>query len=478
MTHGSEQRTTAGAPAGAPSARQRRRRTTVLAALGAVVVLVVALALVRDHVFSSPSPVLLPSHPPRAQGYTGDHQDTGRPAPSWSGGVDTAWSIRTFDDNWRASKNAIRSAEFAASGDGRVFTAFEAEVGDGFQVASINVTGPAPVVEWMHFYPHHTDDAALITTDAGLVIADLVIDSSTGESTPAPWADESFMATPRAHVNGTLVVCGSGSCSGWRQDAGPGQWTRQWKASGNGLRPTSPLTPAGSGASTWLLVSSSSAGTVTILDPSTGELRDLPPEQSSGEWGDMQVYAASDGWAVVSADAGQVLTYTPDGQASGAYPYNPDIDSGSHRFALPVGGRTPTAGEVAAFVTTGTAPWADGVLRVLGAQESRPCTTYSFTPTAEGAPTRKATVNHVPYAEPVDGKCAFTYLPRQARVSADGAVLFTASRYDGASLVDLGGSGAFGRAGEARLGPAHWLYDDLVVSADPYGIAAFAPKEP
>lgn len=62
--------------------------------------------------------------------------------------------------------------------------------------------------------------------------------------------------------------------------------------------------------------------------------------------------------------------------------------------------------------------------------------------------------------------------------SADGAVLFTASRYDGASLVDLGGSGAFGRAGEARLGPAHWLYDDLVVSADPYGIAAFAPKEP
>ena len=192
----------------------------------------------------------------------------------------------------------------------------------------------------------------------------------------------------------------------------------------------------------------------------------------------MQVYAASDGWAVVSADAGQVLTYTPDGQASGAYPYNPDIDSGSHRFALPVGGRTPTAGEVAAFVTTGTAPWADGVLRVLGAQESRPCTTYSFTPTAEGAPTRKATVNHVPYAKPVDGKCAFTYLPRQARVSADGAVLFTASRYDGASLVDLGGSGAFGRAGEARLGPAHWLYDDLVVSADPYGIAAFAPKEP
>ena len=72
MTHGSEHRTTAGAPAGASSARQRRRCTTVLAALGAVVVLVVALALVRDHVFSSPSPVLLPSHPPRAQGYTGE----------------------------------------------------------------------------------------------------------------------------------------------------------------------------------------------------------------------------------------------------------------------------------------------------------------------------------------------------------------------------------------------------------------------
>ena len=109
-----------------------------------------------------------------------------------------------------------------------------------------------------------------------------------------------------------------------------------------------------------------------------------------------------------------------------------------------------------------------------GAQESG----YENTQSVPGAPARKATVNHVPYAEPVDGKCAFTYLPRQARVSADGAVLFTASRYDGASLVDLGGSGAFGRAGEARLGPAHWLYDDLVVSADPYGIAAFAPKEP
>ena len=94
-----------------------------------------------------------------------------------------------------------------------------------------------------------------------------------------------------------------------------------------------------------------------------------------------------------------------------------------------------------------------------GAQESG----YENTQSVPGAPARKATVNHVPYAEPVDGKCAF---------------LFTASRYDGASLVDLGGSGAFGRAGEARLGPAHWLYDDLVVSADPYGIAAFAPKEP
>lgn len=448
-----------------------------LAALGIVVALITTVVLVRHRGPSVPTTAFLPSQPPRAQGYTGGRQDTGRPAPSWSAGADTAWSIRAFNDERMPSKTTIRSAEFTTSGDGRVYAAFEAEGSHGFRVASINVAGPTPMVEWMRLYPGTTNGAPLITTDTGLVIAGLVIDATTGQSAPAPWADESLLATPRAHVNGTLVVCGTGSCSGWHQDTEPERWTRQWEASDEDLEPMSPLTPAGSGTSTWLLASSSSTGAITIIDPSTGQLRGLPPEPSSGAWGDRQVYAASDGWAVVSADTGQVLTYTPDGQASGAYPYNPDIDSGSHRFALPVGGRTPTAEEVAAFVTTGTAPWADGVLRVLGAQESRPCATYQFTPTAEGAPTRQTTVSHIPYAKPVDGTCAFARLPRQVRVSADGAVLFTASRYDGASMVDLGGSGAFDGADEARLGPAHWLYDDLLLSADQYGIAALAPKD-
>ena len=488
--------------------RIRRRRLTTAG-------VVLALALAAFYVWG---PFHSPHKPElRSQGYTGTHTDTGRPSPDWTNGTDIAWKL---------DHDIPSAGEYAVMKNGdQVFIVhelYEVSSSDrivlkGSGVVSLDVSGAKPAIQWEATLPR--DSSLRVETRPVLVGEDLFIgehrlDPTTGAASPAPWAgrNRDGQDNPNLAVtivitsrDGVVIACSRRICSGWEKE--DGEWTMRWE------RDSTP-TPLGDyqdcpecGEGTWVILNDRrvfSWGPAPeaapqggrLLDPvaqegriintQTGEVRSLYLDETAKD-GQLELHSTADGWVVADSETDQATVFASDGRPLESFAISASAGTGDHKAALPIGGQTPTSAQLRDFLTTGEAPWAEGLLRARATTANdgaTVCDTLSFTPTGSAHPTRETTASGVFFLQSANGQCGTS--ARNSAISEDHSVIHTWSHHgvDRDTLIDMHGVGLFHTSGtftpvdatKGRYSKAVRVYDDLVLVIDYEGITALTPR--
>ena len=194
---------------------------------------------------------------------------------------------------------------------------------------------------------------------------------------------------------------------------------------------------------------------------------------------------------VADSKTDQATVFAPDGRPLESFLIADSAGAGDHKAALPITGQAPTSAQLRDFLTTGEAPWAEGILRVLPTTEdngTKTCGELSFTPTGSTHPTRKTAIGTSGIAGPGKRDCAIR--ARRPAISEDHSALFLrGDAYGGDdghdAIVDMRGTSLFHTsgttypsAGDALLdgGRSVRVYDDLVLVFSYEGITAFTPR--
>ena len=483
--------------------RIRRRRLTTAG-------VVLALALAAFYVWDPfHSPHKSPRKPElRSQGYTGTHTDTGRPSPDWTNGADIAWQLEDSNDS-----------AVVKNGD-QVILAHELNKHAGTGVISLDVSGAEPAIQWEATLPR--DSSLRVETRPVLVGEDLFIgehrlDPTTGAASPAPWAgrNRDGQDNPNLAVtivitsrDGVVIACSRRICSGWEKE--DGEWTMRWE------RDSTP-TPLGDyqdcpecGEGTWVILNDRrvfSWGPAPeaapqggrLLDPvaqegriintQTGEVRSLYLDETAKD-GQLELHSTADGWVVADSETDQATVFASDGRPLESFAISASAGTGDHKAALPIGGQTPTSAQLRDFLTTGEAPWAEGLLRARATTTDNGatvCDTLSFTPTGSDRPSHESVIPwnyHIVQNE--DGQCFIGAM--NPTISKDHSIIrlksdnalgddFTIDMY-GTSLFHTSGSfkfhGSTGYGTEASA--VIRVYDDLVLVIHDEGVTAFTPR--
>ena len=479
--------------------RIRRRRLTTAG-------VVLALALAAFYVWG---PFHSPHKPePRSQGYTGTRTDTGRPSPDWANGADIAWQLEgrvPLADEAAIVKNGDQVVLFH-EWDGR----------KNIGVVSLDVSGTQPVTQWRGVLPK---DASLRPVIHPVLIGDDVfagafrLDFATGSRALAPWAerDQEANRPPATAITsgyGVVIACSEDTCSGWAKDGD--QWTMKWErdSAPTPLREYEYCSECGGG--TWVPLNDRDVvewgratdpftewGTSSIvvqypkriINTETGEVRSLCLDEAKAD--QFEMYSTADGWVVADSKTDQATMFAPDGRPLESFLIVDSAGAGDHKAALPITGQAPTSAQLRDFLTTGEAPWAEGILRVLPTTEdngTKTCGELSFTPTGSTHPTRKTAIGTSGIAGPGKRDCAIR--ARRPAISEDHSALFLrGDAYGGDdghdAIVDMHGTSLFHTsgttypaAGDALLdgGRSVRVYDDLVLVFSYEGITAFTPR--
>ena len=475
--------------------RIRRRRLTTAG-------VVLALALAAFYVWG---PFHSPHKPePRSQGYTGTHTDTGRPSPDWTNGADIAWQLEgrvPLADEAAIVKNGDQVVLFH-EWDGR----------KNIGVVSLDVSGTQPVTQWRGVLPK---DVSLRPVIHPVLIGDDVfagafrLDLATGSRALAPWAerDQEANRPPATAITsgyGVVIACGEDTCSGWAKDGD--QWTMKWErdSAPTPLREYEYCSECGGG--TWVPLNDRDVvewgratdpftewGTSSIvvqypkriINTETGEVRSLCLDEAKAD--QFELYSTADGWVVADSKTDQATVFAPDGRPLESFAISASAGTGDHKAALPIGGQTPTSAQLRDFLTTGEAPWAEGLLRARATTTddgATVCDTLSFTPPGSAHPTRETTASGVFFLQSANGQCGMS--ARNSAISEDHSVIHTWSHHgvDRDKLIDMHGVGLFHTSGtftpvdatKGRYSKAVRVYDDLVLVIGEEGITAFTPR--
>ena len=478
--------------------RIRRRRLTTAG-------VVLALALAAFYVWG---PFHSPHKPElRSQGYTGTHTDTGRPSPKWANGADIAWKLEgrvPLADEAAIVKNGDQVVLFH-EWDGR----------KNIGVVSLDVSGTQPVTQWRGVLPK---DASLRPVIHPVLIGDDVfagafrLDLATGSRALAPWAerDQEANRPPATAITsgyGVVIACGEDTCSGWAKDGD--QWTMKWErdSTPTPLREYEYCSECGGG--TWVPLNDRDVvewgratdpftewGTSSlmvqypkrIINTETGEVRSLCLDEAKAD--QFELYSTADGWVVADSKTDQATVFAPDGRPLESFAISASAGTGDHKAALPIGGQTPTSAQLRDFLTTGEAPWAEGLLRARATTTDNGatvCDTLSFTPTGSDRPSHESVIPwnyHIVQNE--DGQCFIGAM--NPTISKDHSIIrlksdnalgddFTIDMY-GTSLFHTSGSfkfhGSTGYGTEASA--VIRVYDDLVLVIHDEGVTAFTPR--
>ena len=478
--------------------RIRRRRLTTAG-------VVLALALAAFYVWG---PFHSPHKPElRSQGYTGTHTDTGRPSPKWANGADIAWQLEgrvPLADEAAIVKNGDQVVLFH-EWDGR----------KNIGVVSLDVSGTQPVTQWRGMLPK---DASLRPVIHPVLIGDDVfagafrLDLATGSRALAPWAerDQEANRPPATAITsgyGVVIACGEDTCSGWAKDGD--QWTMKWErdSTPTPLREYEYCSECGGG--TWVPLNDRDVvewgratdpftewGTSSIMvqypkriiNTETGEVRSLCLDEAKAD--QFELYSTADGWVVADSKTDQATVFAPDGRPLESFLIADSAGAGDHKAALPITGQAPTSAQLRDFLTTGEAPWAEGLLRTRATTTDNGatiCDTLSFTPTGSDRPSHESVIPwnyHIVQNE--DGQCFIGAM--NPTISKDHSIIrlksdnalgddFTIDMY-GTSLFHTSGSfkfhGSTGYGTEASA--VIRVYDDLVLVIHDEGVTAFTPR--
>ena len=200
-----------------------------------------------------------------------------------------------------------------------------------------------------------------------------------------------------------------------------------------------------------------------------------------------ELYSTADGWVVADSETDQATVFAPDGRPLESFAISASAGTGDHKAVLPIGGQTPTSAQLRGFLTTGEAPWAEGLLRARATTANdgaTVCDTLSFTPTGSAHPTRETTASGVFFLQSANGQCGTS--ARNSAISEDHSVIHTWSHHgvDRDTLIDMHGVGLFHTSGtftpvdatKGRYSKAVRVYDDLVLVIDYEGITALTPR--
>ena len=474
--------------------RIRRRRLTTAG-------VVLALALAAFYVWG---PFHSPHKPElRSQGYTGTHTDTGRPSPKWANGADIAWQLEgrvPLADEAAIVKNGDQVVLFH-EWDGR----------KNIGVVSLDVSGTQPVTQWRGVLPK---DVSLRPVIHPVLIGDDVfagafrLDLATGSRALAPWAerDQEANRPPATAITsgyGVVIACGEDTCSGWAKDGD--QWTMKWErdSTPTPLREYEYCSECGGG--TWVPLNDlqilrwgpAAAATPQggaffdpvaqeghIINTRTGEVRALHGVNHNHRF---ELYSTADGWVVADSETDQATVFAADGRPLESFAISASAGTGDHKAVLPIGGQTPTSAQLRDFLTTGEAPWAEGLLRARATTTddgATVCDTLSFTPPGSAHPTRETTASGVFFLQSANGQCGMS--ARNSAISEDHSVIHTWSHHgvDRDKLIDMHGVGLFHTSGsfaptdtsDGLFKRSVRVYDDLVLVIDYEGITALTPR--
>ena len=478
--------------------RIRRRRLTTA---GVVLALILAAVYVWGPFHSPHKPEL------RSQGYTGTRTDTGRPSPKWANGTDIAWKL----DHGTAG-----AGEYAVMKNGdQVILALPLRESDRFKVVSLDVSVAKPAIQWDSVVPKAVPrslEPHLVMVGEDLFVGEHRLDPTTGAASPAPWAgrnqdgqDNPELATTIVITSrdGLVIACNRRICSGWVKE--DGEWTMQWERDstptpledyqdcpecGEGtwiplndlqiLRwgPAAEATPQGGGFFDPV------AQEGHIINTQTGEVRALHGTNGNHRF---ELHSTADGWVVADSKTDQATVFAADGRPLESFTISDSAGTGFHKAALPIGGQTPTNAQLREFLTTGEAPWAEGLLRARATTTdsgATVCDTLSFTPTGSSHPTRETTTSDAFPPDRTTGECGMS--AQNSAISKDHSVIHTWSHYGGDrdELIDMHSVGLFHTSGSFTPTDASYgtveisfrVYDDLVLVIDYEGITALTPR--
>ena len=480
--------------------RRQRMRRRYLTTAGVVLALALSAVYVWGPFHSPHKPKL------RSQGYTGTHIDTGRPSPKWANGTDIAWKLDHY---------AMGAGEYAAMKNGdQVILALPLRESDRFKVVSLDVSGTEPAIQWnsvvskavpRNIEPH------LVMVGEDLFVGEHRLDPTTGAASPAPWAgrnqdgqDKPELATTIVITSrdGLVIACSRRICSGWEKE--DGEWTMRWErdSTPTPLEDYQDCPECGEG--TWVPLNdlqilrwgpaAENAPLGGFFDPvaqeghiintQTGEVRALHDVNHNHRF---ELHSTADGWVVADSKTDQATVFTPDGRPLESFAISASAGAGFHKAALPIGGQTPTSAQLRDFLTTGEAPWAEGLLRTRATTTDNGatvCDTLSFTPTGSTHPTRETTTSDTFSPDRTTGECRMG--AQNAAISKDHSVIHTWSHYGGDrdALIDMHSVGLFHTSGSftptdgfAGTGEISFhVYDDLVLVVDYMAITAYTPR--
>lgn len=481
--------------------RRQRMRRRYLTTAAVVLVLVLSAVYVWGPFHSPHVPKL------RSQGYTGTHTDTGRPSPKWANGTDIAWKLDYY---------TVDTDEYAVMKNGnQVILTLPLRESDRFKVVSLDVSGTEPAIQWnsvvskpasRNIEPH------LVMVGEDLFVAEHRLDPTTGAASPAPWAgrnqdgqDKPELATTIVITSrdGVVIACSRRICSGWEKE--DGEWTMRWERDSTptpledyqdcpecGEGPWVPLNdlqilrwgPAAENAPQGGGFFDPVAQEGHIINTQTGEVRALHNVNHNHRF---ELHSTADGWVVADSETDQATMFAPDGRPLESFTISASAGAGFHKAALPIGGQTPTSAQLRDFLTTGEAPWAEGLLRARATTTdsgATVCDTLSFTPTGSTHPTRETTTSDAFLPDPTTGECNMS--AQNAAISKDHSVIHTWSHYGGDrdKLIDMHSVGLFHTSGsftprdasDGTVEISFHVYDDLVLAVDDKGIKAFTPR--
>ena len=498
--------------------RRQRMRRRYLTTAGVVLALALSAVYVWGPFHSPHKPKL------RSQGYTGTHIDTGRPSPKWANGTDIAWKL----DHGIPSAGGYAGGYAVMKNGDQVFIVHELyEVNSsnrivltGSGVISLDVSGAKPAIQWEATLPR--DPSLRVETRPVLVGEDLFIgehrlDPATGAASPAPWAgrNQDGQDNPNLAVtivitsrNGVVIACSRRICSGWEKE--DGEWTMRWErdSTPTPLEDYQDCPECGEG--TWVILNDRrvfSWGPAPeaapqggrLLDPvaqegriintQTGEVRSLYLDKTA-KFDQLELHSTANGWVVADSKTDQATVFASDGRPLESFAISASAGTGDHKATLPIGGQTPTSAQLRDFLTTGEAPWAEGLLRALATTADNGatvCDTLSFTPTGSDRPSHESVIPwnyHIVQNE--DGQCFIGAM--NPTISKDHSIIrlksdnalgddFTIDMY-GTSLFHTSGSfkfhGSIGYGTEASA--VIRVYDDLVLVIHDEGVTAFTPR--
>ena len=396
----------------------------------------------------------------------------------------------------------------------QVILALPLRESDRFKVVSLDVSGTEPAIQWnsvvskavpRNIEPH------LVMVGEDLFVGEHRLDPTTGAASPAPWAgrnqdgqDKPELATTIVITSrdGVVIACSRRICSGWENE--DGEWTMRWErdSTPTPLEDYQDCPECGEG--TWVPLNdlqilrwgpaAENAPLGGFFDPvaqeghiintQTGEVRALHDVNHNHRF---ELHSTADGWVVADSKTDQATVFTPDGRPLESFAISASAGAGFHKAALPIGGQTPTSAQLRDFLTTGEAPWAEGLLRARATTTDNGatvCDTLSFTPTGSTHPTRETTTSDTFSPDRTTGECHMS--AQNAAVSKDHSVIHTWSHYGGDrdALIDMHSVGLFHTSGSftptdgfAGTGEISFhVYDDLVLVVDYMTITAFTPR--